>query len=159
MISIYNFLENATIPDNQRKYTPGDLTPHIVGVGAAIYDNKGRVLIQYLNKYGFWTLPCGKADDGEDAETGLKREIWEETGIKINKVKLINRKTFIYNRLGHKVINDTLVYDVISYSGTPKNLEPQKHKIQKFMTIDEILKLSDNISDILTIWLQGKKLL
>ncbi len=42
-----------------------------------------------LNGAGTWTMPGGKLDFGETFEEGAKREVLEETGLKLNKVDVI----------------------------------------------------------------------
>jgi 8-oxo-dGTP diphosphatase len=42
-----------------------------------------------LNGAGTWTMPGGKLEFGETFEEGAKREINEETGIKLKKVNVI----------------------------------------------------------------------
>jgi len=42
-----------------------------------------------LHGAGTWTMPGGKLEFGESFEDGVKRELMEETGMKLDKVKLI----------------------------------------------------------------------
>jgi 8-oxo-dGTP diphosphatase len=42
-----------------------------------------------LNGAGTWTMPGGKLNFGETFEDGAKREVLEETGIRLNKVGVI----------------------------------------------------------------------
>ena len=42
-----------------------------------------------LNGAGTWTMPGGKLDFGETFGDGAKREVLEETGIKLNKLDVI----------------------------------------------------------------------
>lgn len=42
---------------------------------------------------GYWNLPCGYLDYNEDAETAAMREVYEETGIKLNNVKPFGHST------------------------------------------------------------------
>ena len=37
---------------------------------------------------GYWNLPCGYLDYNEDAKTAAAREVFEETGIKLNPSEL-----------------------------------------------------------------------
>ena len=42
-----------------------------------------------FHEEGTWTMPGGKLDSGETFEDCAKREVMEETGMKLNKVKVI----------------------------------------------------------------------
>jgi 8-oxo-dGTP diphosphatase len=41
----------------------------------------GPLFLLIKDQYGFWTLPKGHLDPGEDAETAAAREVLEETGV------------------------------------------------------------------------------
>ena len=61
---------------------------------------KGKILL--LKKYdlrlkkGFWRLLKGKLEKGETPIKGLKRELFEEVGLRKNKIK-IKKKVFSYD--------------------------------------------------------------
>ena len=87
MNSILNYL----IPDNERKYTKGDLSDYDA-IAAIIKDEDNRILIQKHNKYGFWTVPVGKVEQGESIDFALKKEIKEECNVDILDYKLLVKK-------------------------------------------------------------------
>jgi 8-oxo-dGTP diphosphatase len=65
----------------------------VVGVGAAIWNNRHEVLLIRRTKEprkGQWSLPGGKVEFGESLHLALKREIREETGLEIEIVGLID---------------------------------------------------------------------
>ena len=51
---------------------------------------------------GFWELPGGKVENNEDHSSALIREIFEETGIKIEKCSLIQT---IQQQYPEKMVN------------------------------------------------------
>lgn len=58
----------------------------IVGVGAVILDDEGRVVLirrRYEPLKGQWSLPGGTLELGETLEAGVAREILEETGLEV----------------------------------------------------------------------------
>ena len=61
------------------------------GVGVWLFNQSGQVLMGLrLSKHGFntWSAPGGKPEQGETFEDTAVREVFEETGIKINKTDL-----------------------------------------------------------------------
>ena len=49
---------------------------------ALIFNSENKLLTVQHHGSDFWALPGGKVDEGEDLKTCLKREIFEELGIK-----------------------------------------------------------------------------
>jgi len=121
-------------------YNKEDLTEHY-GIAAVIKDKESRILMQNHVKYNFWTIPVGKVPLNKSPEEGLKQEIYEECGIKVQKLKQLAKEEMIYIRGNKKVKVIEILFEVIEYSGEVKNKEPEKHKEQKFMAIKEIEKL------------------
>jgi len=64
----------------------------ILTVDSLIINKKGEVLLLKRNHFpfvGFWVLPGGHVKYGEKVEFALKREVFEETNLKIKNFKLI----------------------------------------------------------------------
>lgn len=57
----------------------------------AIIIEDGKILVMHRNKHGsqYFTLPGGRADDGESAQETLAREIREETGLRVRNSRLV----------------------------------------------------------------------
>lgn len=57
----------------------------------AIITRKGKILLEkrgeWMKEGGKWCLPGGHIDIGEKAERAIKREIMEETGLKVKNLK------------------------------------------------------------------------
>lgn len=57
-----------------------------------LLDREARVLLllledpPYLRPGQFWVLPGGGLEDGESFERGARRELWEQTGIKLDAI-------------------------------------------------------------------------
>jgi len=105
-----------------------------VGIGVMIVRD-GKVLLgkrnddpekadSLLHGEGTWTMPGGKLDFGEDFQGAAFREIFEETGIKINKedLKLIS--------LTNDIVKDahfiTIGFLCEDFEGEPKVMEPDE---------------------------------
>ena len=48
--------------------------------------NEDAVLLRLHEKYNFWIAPGGHIDPGEDVNEAVLREVWEETGLKVELV-------------------------------------------------------------------------
>jgi ADP-ribose pyrophosphatase len=98
-------------------------------VHTAIIDGSGRVLIIKRSKNnnvlpGYWDIPGGTLEDGEDPAAGAVRETKEETGFDIYDPTLFFQRSNI-----DKVKNKQFVTLVFSakYSGDEIFLNPKEH--------------------------------
>jgi len=53
-----------------------------VRAAGGVVARDGEVLLVHRPRYDDWTLPKGKAEDGESDEDCALREVWEETGLR-----------------------------------------------------------------------------
>jgi len=106
------------------KVSPAKLSfrPSVYGV---IIKNKKILLFKQTD--GNYDFPGGGIEIDETIDEALKREVWEETGFKIKKGKLLDCFTsFFYARYRKKFFNTVLVYYECGITGgklTKKNLE------------------------------------
>lgn len=131
-----------------------------VGVGFGVMMMKeGKVLLgkrhsdpdkadSELHGEGTWTMPGGKLEFGESFEDGAKREAFEETGIKLDEVRVIcvnNDK----NEYAHFV---TIGLFSDKFSGEAKVMEPDEIVEWQWFDLDNLptplfppsLKIIDN---------------
>lgn len=144
----YSFLIEAGYHD----YNEEDMRNHETSAGV-IKDNQGRYLIQDHVKHNMLTFPIGKIKPPETPLDGLKTEMWEELGIKVLQAKELftYKKTYIFDGKPIKIL--TYVFDIIKYTGTPKNKEPKKHRWVKFMNLDDVVNSKRRIADCVTEYL------
>ncbi len=137
---------------NDTNYTPGDLVDH-VAVSAVIKDVDGKILMFKHKKFGFWTIPIGKAEPGESAYQGMCTEVKEECGITVIKAKEIAKRPYSYSRDGKIVNLIHHLFEVEKYEGKVRNGEPEKHPSMQFMTVPEIRQAGE-LSDATLLFLE-----
>ncbi|MCD6575980.1 MAG: NUDIX domain-containing protein [Nanoarchaeota archaeon] len=104
-----------------------------IGVGVLMINNDNKILLglrntdpekadSELHGEGTWTLPGGKVELREKLLECAKREVEEETSIKVNSLKLISVADDI-NEHAHFVTIGFLCKDFV---GEPKVMEPDE---------------------------------
>lgn len=84
---------------NIRQETPS--TPlHSVSVAGVVVREDGRVLTIKRADNGTWEPPGGVLELAEDPEDGVRREVYEETGIKVQ----VDRLTGVYKNTSRGII-------------------------------------------------------
>jgi len=71
-----------------------------VSVAGVIVDDEGRALIIQRRDNGHWEPPGGILEHGETIENGLRREVYEETGLEIEPGPL----TGVYQNMNRQII-------------------------------------------------------
>lgn len=64
----------------------------LLGVGALIFDGEARILLIERGQeplLGHWTLPGGLVEPGEKLEEAVRREILEETGLRVEPLEVV----------------------------------------------------------------------
>jgi phosphoglycolate phosphatase len=73
--------------------------PPLATVGALIFNSIGEVLMIRTHKWSnLWGIPGGKIKWGETSEAALRREILEETGLKISDIKFVLVQDCIHSK-------------------------------------------------------------
>ena len=122
------------------KYNKSDLVDH-QGVSAVIKNSVGEILMQDHVKYGFWTIPVGKTKEGQSVIEAIKEEVFEECNLIVEDLKEIAFREIEYTREGKKMIVPAYVFEILKYSGKLQNKESEKHREQKFVSLEEIKKM------------------
>jgi ADP-ribose pyrophosphatase YjhB (NUDIX family) len=90
---------------------------HSVSVAGVVVDDQGRALIIQRRDNGNWEPPGGVLEHGETIEDGLRREIYEETGLKIEPGPL----TGVYQNMPRNIIALVFRCKVVGGSLTPND--------------------------------------
>ncbi len=85
-------MKSAVKPDNTVPESNSRAGHFMVAAGAVIeHSGSGKILLIKRDQVdfnpGIWELGYGRIDQGEDLETGLRREIREETGLEVELVE------------------------------------------------------------------------
>ena len=73
--------------------------PPLATVGGLIFNSKNEVLMIRTHKWSnLWGIPGGKIKWGEPSEAALRREILEETGLKIRDIKFVLVQDCIHSK-------------------------------------------------------------
>lgn len=85
---------------------------------------------------GFYSIPAGKLDEGEELSRATIREIKEEVGVDVKKedLRLANAQHCQFN--GERWIN--FFYITEKWDGEPKVCEPHKHSEIKWVNVNSL---------------------
>lgn len=113
-----------------------------VGAVAVIVDEVGRILLQQRRfPYGSWGIPGGLMELGESTEEVAKREVFEETGLKIDDLQLINVYSGAQNFVKAQNGDEFYVVTVAYYSHNSVgelNVDTSESITCKFFYTDEL---------------------
>jgi len=90
----------------------------LVGVGAVVVDDRGRVLLVKRGTEpmkGHWSLPGGLLELGESLKEGVQREILEETGLFVQPEAIVEVVDRIYRNSDGKQSQVRFHYVVVDY--------------------------------------------
>lgn len=109
-----------------------------LGTGAAILEGGRILLIRRIRdpEAGAWGLPGGKVDLLETASAACDREIFEETGLRVQAGELLCTVDEIVAREG--VHWFAPVFRIERFEGTPRICEPHKHDGLEWFDLDDL---------------------
>lgn len=90
----------------------------LVGIGAVVVDDHGRVLLIKRGTEpmkGHWSLPGGLLELGETLTDGVKREVFEETGLFVEPEAIVEVVDRIYRTSDGKQSQVQYHYVVVDY--------------------------------------------
>lgn len=108
-----------------------------VGAVTVIIDDRGRLLLQQRKfPHGSWGLPGGLMELGESTEDTARREIYEETGLTVGDLHLINvysgPQNYIKAENGDEFYVVTVAYYTNGYEGEFNIDKTESIKIEFF---------------------------
>ncbi len=101
------------------------LKPTIRVAAAVLQDSEGRILVGQRTAgktlAGLWEFPGGKLEPGEAAEAALRRELFEELGIRVQSCRPLMQLQYEYPER----YVELLVWTVEHFDGEARGLEGQ----------------------------------
>ena len=115
-----------------------------VGAVTIIIDEMGRLLLQQRKfPHGMWGIAGGLMELGESTEDVARRELFEETGLKVDKLNLINvysgPQNYIKAENGDEFYVVTVAYYSIGFEGE-LNIDQSESITFDFFFPDELPK-------------------
>lgn len=102
---------------------------HIIGKNGLLLKKASRGISR-----GKWNAPGGKLEPDEDALTGAKREVYEETGLRVS--RLVNHGTVRYFMNGTKALHTRAqIYSTRTFVGAPRSTDEGR---VKWFHVDQI---------------------
>lgn len=125
-----------------------------------IVNNQNEVLLQKRHN-GNWGLPGGLMDLGESFEEVAKREIFEETGLMIENLNLLNvysgTKYYLKIPNGDELYSATAVYFTKDVSGDIK-IDYNESKDIKYFSMDNLpIELTETDKEFIEDYINFKK--
>ena len=110
---------------------------------AIVKNHDGLYAVMYADKFKLHSLPGGGVEDGEDVQTALRREVYEETGCVCDEIQELgivaeNRASLDYTQINY--------YFVVTTTHTPgenhlTEAEQDSRTVVEWHTFDEMVRL------------------
>lgn len=122
--------------------------------GAVVYSlHEGKVYVALVHDvFGYWTLPKGKIEDGENEEQGATREIEEEIGVSMKIIEKLGENEYIANKPDQGKVVKHVGYFLAVAEHTPLTLEKKGGLDEaKWYPLAEVpsLRMYDDIKHII----------
>jgi 8-oxo-dGTP pyrophosphatase MutT (NUDIX family) len=126
-----------------------------------ILNEQNEVLLQKRHD-GYWGLPGGLMDLGESFEEVAKREVFEETGLVVENLKLINvfsgSEYFLKVSNGDELYSVTAVYYTSDVSGDLKIDYSESENMQYFSVNNLPNELTDEYRGFIDQYIHSEKM-
>jgi 8-oxo-dGTP pyrophosphatase MutT (NUDIX family) len=114
-------------------------------VGAIILNAQNDVLVMYSARNKYWEFPKGKVEVGERELDTLKREMFEETGIRRFRLHPSFREFLYYTfRVGNQLIQKVVVYYLFKTGSTVAVSD--EHKAFKWVPLAEAARYLKHVN-------------
>ncbi|KEO82747.1 NUDIX hydrolase [Tumebacillus flagellatus] len=130
------------------------------GACVMVFDGEGRLLLQQRRDNGLWGLPGGLMELGEKIEDTARREVWEETGLRLGKLEFFGvysgKERFVDLPNGHQLAMVRFAFTCREYSGTLQ-AQPDESLAVGWFALDDLPEnLFPNQQEVIDDLLSGK---
>ncbi len=100
---------------------------------------------------GFWELPSGGIDEGENMETSVIREVKEESGIDISNegLKLVDSESYSFTKENGDIKNVTETTYLVSLKNTPEVILSDEHVNYQWVSLLELEDVFEDKEDLI----------
>lgn len=109
-------------------------------VANCLYMKDGQVLLLKKPRRGWWAIPGGKMEPTETVKQAVKREYWEETGIRISAPVLKGVYTFLMKN-NDEITSEWMMFTFFTEVGEGIQKEVTDEGILQWHDIQDIDKL------------------
>jgi N utilization substance protein B len=120
--------EKAQITKSKKDYLETGKRELLAGAVVCSHHEKKLYVGLVHDVFGYWTLPKGKIEQGENESEGATREIQEEIGIEIRVEEKLAENEYIANKPEHGKVVKHVSYFLAFANFTPLTLEHKEHK-------------------------------
>lgn len=130
---------------NPRNVTPEEITGYSfrTAARAIVFDGQGLIALLHVARDGYYKLPGGGVEEGEDMVAGLKRECLEEIGCEIEITGEVGSTIEYWKEDVEKQTSYCYLAKLVGEKGEPNFTEPEKERNFEaiWVTYDEALEL------------------
>jgi 8-oxo-dGTP diphosphatase len=152
VVRAYAYQAFYRLPSAARRTIAGLVAPkYLVGAVAVIRDSEasgpGRLLLLRQPPNRGWSLPAGLLKKHERAEVGAARELFEETGVRLEPAELTPG---VPNAIIHPVgVVDTVWFGTVPASSTELRVDGGEILEAAWFAVDDLPKLTVNTARLL----------
>ena len=132
----------------------------MVACGALVFDREDRLLLHKRGDSGYWGIPGGYLEIGETVEEAARREVFEETGLRLGQMSLFGIYSGVKNEWTHpngdQVANVLIEFVCRDYEGELAQATEESIEIRFFPLHDLPRTLFPGQMEIFEDLLSGK---
>ena len=122
-----------------------DTHPPVVTVGALVFDDAGKVLLVRTHKWSdLWGIPGGKVRYGESCEDALRRELKEETNLRVVDITFVLVQDCIHSKEFYRDAHFVLLNYICRAPGRQSVQLNDEAREFRWLKLTESVKLAVN---------------